>query len=427
MRQIVVQVPRAQGARAVEIAARHGATNLVRLSGEDANANAVDLVLANVENARVERFVGALGHLQGLHLSFVPQGVLALRPPQDETPDQVTDVSSRSPVEIFLGGLQSVGSWTGFLGYAAAAGVTVWIALFTNTPYLLVAAMLIAPFAGPAMNLALGSARGDAKLIGRGILRYFAALALSIGVAFMLSLIFRQEVATTLMLDQSQVSGVAVLLPLTAGFAGALNLVQSERSSLVSGAATGVLVAASLAPPAGVVGIASAMGEWRLVQSGAFLLLLQLAGINLAAALLFRCSGLSSRGARYERGRRWVLPASLTITAAGLGGLLTWQFSDRPALQRPSIAQRATAQAKEVIEASELVDPIEVDLRFTRADVVGQNSLLGVAYVQRRKGVGAGDEEIERQLTKAIQDALRAMGEDVVPLVDVVVLHPPES
>lgn len=55
------------------------------------------------------------------------------------------------------------------------------------------------------------------------------------------------------MLQNSQISIAAVLLPLAAGAAGALNLFQSERSSLVSGAATGMLVAASLAPPAGII------------------------------------------------------------------------------------------------------------------------------------------------------------------------------
>jgi uncharacterized membrane protein len=137
---------------------------------------------------------------------------------------------------------QSVGSWKGFLGYAAVAGFVVWIGLYTNTTYLLVAAMLIAPFAGPAMNVAIATARGDRQLLWRSIVRYFAALAVTIAVAAALSLILRQDIATSLMIERSQISSVAVLLPLAAGAAGALNLVQSDRSSLVSGAATGMYV-----------------------------------------------------------------------------------------------------------------------------------------------------------------------------------------
>lgn len=147
--------------------------------------------------------------------------------------------------------------------------------------------MLIAPFAGPAMNVAIATSRGDAKLLKRTLLRYFVALAVTIVVAGVL-IILRQEVVTSTMSDTSKISAVAVLLPLVAGAAGAVNLVQSKRSSLVSGAAVGMLVAASLSPPAGLIGMASAMGRWDLAINGVFVLLLQLVGINLSASLVFR-------------------------------------------------------------------------------------------------------------------------------------------
>jgi uncharacterized membrane protein len=224
--------------------------------------------------------------------------------------------------------------------------------------------MLIAPFAGPAMNVAIATARGDSQLLWRGILRYFAALAVTIAVAGMLSLIMRQNIATSLMIERSQISSVAVLLPLAAGAAGALNLVQSERSSLVSGAATGMLVAASLAPPAGIVGMASAIGRWDLVVSGLFLLLLQLVGINFTAALLFHFFGLSARGVRYKRGKRWLFPVALVFTVAAIASLLTWQFTSSPDLQRSTLAQRANAQIEEVVSQSPLVNLVEANVRF---------------------------------------------------------------
>ncbi len=192
--------------------------------------------------------------------------------------------------------------------------------MYTNTAYLLVAAMLIAPFASPAMNTAIATAWGDRKLLGRSIFRYFAALTVTIATTWLLSLILRQEMPTTLMLESSQVSAVAVILPLAAGAAGALTLVQSQQSSLVSGAATGMLVAASLAPPAGIVGMASAIGRWDMVTSELFLLFLQLCGINFSAALLFRIYGLSPQGTRYQRGKKRVFFSALAITVIALAG-----------------------------------------------------------------------------------------------------------
>lgn len=55
----------------------------------------------------------------------IRSGVMALRSPPSEAPKQVKNVKECSPIEIFLGGLQSVGSWRGFLGYAAMAGFVV--------------------------------------------------------------------------------------------------------------------------------------------------------------------------------------------------------------------------------------------------------------------------------------------------------------
>ncbi|QDT14292.1 DUF389 domain-containing protein [Alienimonas californiensis] len=424
MRQLIVQVPEGRGDEALAIAERRGGVNLVQFAGRGEDGP-VDLALLNLPNHRLGEALDDLEALSPLRVTFIPTGALTLHPPAEEAPTQVTDVSRRSPIEVYLGGLQSVGSWRGFLGYAGAAGAVVWIGLFTNTVYLLVAAMLIAPFAGPAMNAAVATARGDGQLLGRSLLRYFAALALTVAVAAALSFALRQEIATTQMVSASMLSSTAVLLPLVAGAAGALNLIQSERSSLVSGAATGMLVAASLAPPAGLVGMSAVIGRWDLAVSGLFVLLLQIAGINLSGALVFRAVGLSAHGPRYSRGRRWVFPAALCVTAAALAALLAWQFWSPPNLQRSTREQRAAAAVQEVVNSSRTASLIEANVRFTRASISGQNSLLTTLYVQPAEGAPpASDEEIKARLTRMVTDRIVREDFNVTPLVDVTVIRP---
>jgi len=425
MRQLIVQVPRGHGKDVMEIAKEHQGVNLAQFEA-NGNSEPIDVVIVHVSNQRIEDLLKKLQDLPSLQVTLIPTGVMALRPPASSAAEQVKDVQERSPIEVFLSGLQSVGSWRGFLAYAVAAGFVVWIGLYTNTTYLLTAAMLIAPFAGPAMNVALATARGDKQLLKRGLLRYFVGLIVTILVAGALSLVWQQKIATPLMIDSSQVSAVAVLLPLAAGAAGALNLVQSERSSLVSGAAVGALVAASLAPPAGLVGMASVIGEWDMVVSALFLLILQLVAINLSATLLFRVFGLSTQGARYDRGTKWMTPAALGVTVAVLAGLLTWQFSNPPNLQRPTRAQRAAAQIENVVNQSNLAELVETNVRFTNANIKGQNTLLGVVYVQRRAGVTESGEEIRSRLTREIQTHLLQQGFNVTPLIEVSVLEPPQ-
>lgn len=426
MRQLIVQVPQGHGKEVLKLAQKHQGTNLAQI--EAANGDRpLDLVIVHISNREVEDFLGQLEQLPEVQITLLPSGIMALHPPVNKAAEQVTNVEFRSPVEIFLSGLQSVGSWKGFLGYAALAGVVVWIGLYTNTSYLLTAAMLIAPFAGPAMNVALATARGDRKLLRRSLVRYFAALAVTISVAIILSLLFQQSTATPQMVERSQVSVTAILLPLAAGAAGALNLVQSERSSLVSGAATGMLVAASLAPPAGIVGMAIAIGRWDMVTGGAFLLLLQLCGINLSAALLFRGVGLSTQGARYTRGKKAVFPIALVITILALTGLLTWQLVNSPNLQRASLAQRANAEVQQMVEQEPAAQLVESNVRFTRSSIGGQNTLLTVLYVQRSSDATESDATIRDRLTEAIQTRLTQQYQNVTPLVSVNVLAPPNQ
>lgn len=423
MRQLLITVPRGGGDEVARVATSHDGVNLIRFETVQPSGEA-DSVMVTVSNQKVEPLLAALQTIPKLRVTLPPTGVIALRPPEDQASEQASNVGHRSPIEVYLGGLQSIGSWKGFLSYAALAGAVVSVGLFTNTIFLLVAAMLIAPFAGPAMTLALGTARGDITLVGHSVLRYFVSLAVTVGVAAGFAWLMSQRIATESMVSVSEISSVAVLLPLAAGAAGALNLVQSERSSLVSGAAAGVLVAASLAPPAGVIGMAAAIQEWDIARSGLFLIVLQLAGINLAGSLVFRAFGLSSEGVRYDRGRPSISAAAFCISAVVLGGLLWLQFSGRPDLQRATRSQRAAAEIQKVVNESGIAAPVEVNVRFTRADISGQNTLLAVVYVQRKAALPR--DEVAAQLSDAIQQML--VGQfHVTPLAQVTVLDPPQG
>lgn len=425
MRPLTVQVSHGKGKIILEKAKQLEGKNLALVKGSDGESD-VDLIYGTFSNSKVGDFISEISEFDEIKITLFPRGVMAMYPPNDQAPDQVMDIEPRSPIEIFLSGLQSIGSWKGFIGYSVITSFIVWIGLFTNTGYLLVAAMLIAPFAGPAMNTAIATARGDWTLLRQGMLRYFISIGITIAGTCLLSLIFQQQIPTPLMVETSQLSFAAALLALSAGAAGALNIVQSESDSLVSGAAVGMLVAASLAPPAGIVGMTIAMGRWEMATSGIFLLFLQLIGINMTGSLVFRMFGLTSEGPRYARGRKKVFAISFFATVILGGFLLYLQLYESPNMQRSSRSQRAAEEIQNIVEDNINVDPIETNVRFTRANIAGQNTLLCVVYAQVKPVAKQKNlETIKRNLVREIQQGLLKKGFRVTPLVDVILMEPP--
>lgn len=421
MRQLTLKVSQGKGKEVLQIAEQYEGENLIHIPLEGS-----DVVMVYLPNKTLDDFMRDIQEITEAEINFIPRGVITLSPPASEAPDQVRDVSIKSPIEIFLSGIQSVGSIKGLIGYAISAGVVVWIGLYAQTMYLLTASMLIAPFAGPAMNSAIATSSGEGSLLGKSIKRYFLALAITISTTALLSLAIQQEYATAMMVSVSQISEIAVLLPLIAGFAGALNLVQSERDSLVSGAAVGVLVAASLAPPAGVLGMSIAMGNWQLAQSGLFLLLLQLVGINLSASLVFRLYGnVHVKGARFQKGNITVFWSSMSLSAVLLAALLFWQFNEPPVLQKTSIDTKVEKIIKNVLEELEEVEVVEATARFTRGNAQGVEPIFCELKLIREEmgSSGFGDEELKDRIAKEISRRLKAEDYNIQPVYDITFLR----
>ena len=425
MRQLIVRVPPGQGEAVAQKAKSRGALGATWWSSQTAEGGEETISMV-LENRSVGQLLEELGEMTELRALLYPTEVIAFRPPASKAPKALRNLQARSPLEIFLLSIQSMGSLPSFLAYAGAGAVLAWIGFFTNSVYLLIAAMLISPFAGPAMNVALATATGDKTIAQKALLRYGLAMLTTMVVAGVLSVVFQQTLVTDLMSGVGHVSAAAVLLPLVAGAAGAFNITQSDRTSLVSGTAVGMLVTASLAPPAALLGVAGAMQKWDLVTNAAFQLLLQLVGINLAGSLTFRLQGLDTGLVRYRQGNRRFFLASLILTVVALGGMLTWQLTDPLRLQRSSASTRAAEIIQEVVEESGLGRLVSVQANFRSSDSYGENMLLADVYVERPRHKAALTEaEMEAKIRDEIQRRLQYENPQVAPLVNVTLLHPP--
>ncbi|MFD0977070.1 DUF389 domain-containing protein [Salinimicrobium gaetbulicola] len=368
MRQLIIKIPKGKKEEILDLAEDLNGINSICLE-EGGN----DVFVIFLPNQKVNDFLKKLDDFGKPEISLIPRGVITLYPPASDSPDQVIDVQPKSSLEIYLGGIQSVGSLKGLIGYSIAAGIIVWIGLYTSNIFLLIAAMLVAPFAGPAMNAALATSAGTKDLLRSSLKRYILAIGIGVAVSYLMSVIFPLEVLTPLMVEISQVSKVALLLPLVSGFAGAINIVQSERDSLVSGAAVGILVAASLAPPVGLIGAGIYMMDWGVIWSSVFRVVLQLFGIHLAATLVFYFYGkVKPDGVRFLQGNKIMTWLTSGFVVLAIGAMMFWQFSEPPFLRKASMNTELTELLASELQKLENIEVISKEVSFTQIKINGK-------------------------------------------------------
>ena len=425
MRQVILQVPGGTGDQLVAAADDLGATTASRVPGTGGRGEDVEVVVVTVPNASVGPLIDEAQALGRAEATVVGAGAYAFEPPAGDPPSELIDVTPTSPFEILLAGRQASGGWTPFLIYALLAGAVAWLGLYTETIYLLTGSMLIAPFAGPAMTTAISIASGRPGLLRHSVLRYAAGIGTTAAAAGVLTVVLGQETVTGLVTSILTVTSVAVLLPLVAGTAGALYLVQAEHSSLISGAAVGILVAASLAPPAGGLGMVLALGRIDLALHALFLIALQLTGITAAAVVVLRSYGLRPDDHRFGSGHPNMLKIGLAVSVVLTAGLLVLQVGSAPFLTQGDAARNAAATVARAMDDRQDLRLLGVDPAVRSTGDTQTPRVLIDVVVERRPGA-APAEALREDLRRSLEERLRRNLPDVVPHVTLRIHDPPE-
>ena len=189
-----------------------------------------------------------------------------------------------------------------YYGYVVLATLVAAVGLLTDSVAVVIGAMVIAPLLGPLLALAFGSTLGDAVLIQRSLIAATSGIALALALSFGAGLVFPLDVETQEITARLGVGLDGLLVAIASGAAGAL-----AASRGTPGALVGVMVAVAILPPTTVVGLM--LGQGRIMDAwGAFQLLgLNIAGLLLAAQVVFVANGIrpgswwQKRGANQSR------------------------------------------------------------------------------------------------------------------------------
>lgn len=422
MRYLQVRVRREKAPRVVELAREHGAISPLELAGSD-GAGEAGTVLVTLPNDRVGEFIARVAEeVDDAGFLLLPSGVLPVHVPLSEMRSKVADVAPLSTMEMVLAALQSVGTWRGMLLYALFSGAVAAYGVMFDATFLLVGAMLIAPMGAPALVAVVGVAIGDPKMVGRGALRFGAAVGVLVLSAALLGFAYGMEMPTATMELVTSISGWAVLVALVAGGAGAQSQVESDRESLVSGAATGFLVAAALSPTSAVLGLSIVLGRWDYVATMAFQILLQFSAIVTGGWLTLAVYGVNPAKPALERGsNRWraALGAGLALAAAALVALQLTSSS----LREADLSQGSVEVARDAIRTLEGVRLLDARATFTRPDGdrdAPEMLLVRLAVIHTRgEGAASG---VESAVRIAVHAALLAEYPELLPIIEVAAL-----
>ncbi len=195
--------------------------------------------------------------------------------------------------------------------YYLLLSISVLIAGFgvvTNSPAVVIGAMLVSPLMTPIFGISLGLVRGDMALLRKAFIAEFGGVLIAIGGAAILGMLpFAQEV-TPEMLSRTSPTLLDLLVAALAGMAGCLAMIDARISPVLPG----IAMATALTPPLAVSGLCIAFGAFEGAWGAFLLFFANFLAILAVSALLFIMAGFVSReemGSGMDVLKRFLAPA----------------------------------------------------------------------------------------------------------------------
>jgi len=195
--------------------------------------------------------------------------------------------------------------------YYLLLSISVLIAGFgvlTNSPAVVIGAMLVSPLMTPIFGISLGLVRGDMILLRKAFIAEFGGVVIAVGVAAILGMFpFAQEV-TPEMLSRTSPTLLDLLVAALAGVAGCLAMIDARISPVLPG----IAMATALVPPLAVSGLCVAFGAYEGAWGAFLLFFANFLAILAVSAALFIVAGFVSReemGSGLSVLKRFLAPA----------------------------------------------------------------------------------------------------------------------
>ena len=291
------------------------------------------------------------------------------------------------------------------------------LGLLSNSPAVIIGAMVVAPLMSPILAIGLATTTGAKKLLKEALLTLLVGALLSIVISVLLTWINDKLPFISLhqipgeVLSRTRSSPVDLTIAIAGGLAAAYAITRPKLSA----ALPGVAIATALMPPVCTIGIGLALQNWQVASGAGLLFITNAVAIAFASGLVFLARGFSKE----QRFGDAKVPATLWISMLLVIVMLIplTYFSLRIIRQAEEsrlinmIVEREVALLPNAqLEETEFISSPEIlDLRLT---LHTSRSLYWQEIVSLQEAIAAG---LDRQVSLKVEQVLFRELDPMVP------------
>jgi len=295
LRVVEVIAPSELGAAIRKVFAEHKPIDVWSIAENEEGGRRIvlrALVDPDYQQSTLDALQDALTGAEGWHLLLHPLDAAIPKPEPDEEARKTRESHRRASTREVLYNQIEKGAELddNYLLFVALSTVVAGAALATNNVAVLIGAMVIAPFLGPNLAFAFGTALGDRELMRQAVTTLGIGFALAVGLSILGGAVLPLDLDAKELLDRTRIGLDGVAVALASGACAALALTSGTGASLV-----GVMVAVALLPPAVAMGIMLGAGEVYRAIGAAELFLVNVSSVILSALAVFRYRGIEPR------------------------------------------------------------------------------------------------------------------------------------
>lgn len=258
-------------------------------TAEDGRCAIRMLVSPDTRQAILDALQKALGSSETARIVVIPVEVTLPRVEEDEE-DSSRKRTALSREELYNNVVKSTQLDRRYMFLVFLSTIVVAIGLLEDNVAVVIGAMVIAPFLGPNIALALSSALGDTTLMWRALKTNVAGMTFAFLLSAGLGYWWPYAIDSKELLARTNVGLDSIVLALASGAAAVLSMTTGLASVLV-----GVMVAVALLPPTTAMGFMLGAGEYQLATGAGILLAVNIVCVNLAAKIGFLVLGIKPR------------------------------------------------------------------------------------------------------------------------------------